>query len=44
MAHELRGSAAIVGVGLGGLPAAPGRTALEVLGEAVHRALAELSR
>lgn len=41
MAHELRGAAAIVGVGLGGLPEAPGRTALEVLGEAVHRALAD---
>lgn len=39
MSHELRGAAAIVGVGLSGLPAAPERTAMEILAEAVHRAL-----
>lgn len=37
----LRGAAAIVGAGLGGVPTAPGRSALEILGEAVHYALAD---
>jgi acetyl-CoA acetyltransferase len=39
MSHKLRGAAAIVGVGLSGLPSAPERTAMEILAEAVHRAL-----
>jgi len=37
----LRGCAAIVGASLGGVPMAPGRSALEILGEAVHGALAD---
>ena len=37
----LRGVAAIVGASLGGVPMAPGRSALEILGEAVHGALAD---
>lgn len=37
----LRGAAAIVGDSLGGVPMAPGRSALEILGEAVHGALAD---
>lgn len=37
----LRGAAAIVGSSLGGVPMAPGRSALEILGEAVHGALAD---
>ena len=37
----LRGTAAIVGASLGGVPMAPGRSALEILGEAVHGALAD---
>ena len=37
----LRGAAAIVGASLGGVPMAPGRSALEILGEAVHGALAD---
>jgi len=37
----LRGAAAIVGASLGGVPMAPGRGALEILGEAVHGALAD---
>lgn len=37
----LRGAAAIVGASLGGVPLAPGRSALEILGEAVHGALAD---
>ena len=37
----LRGGAAIVGASLGGAPMAPGRSALEILGEAVHGALAD---
>ncbi len=37
----LRGGAAIVGASLGGAPMAPGRSALEILGEAVHGTLAE---
>ncbi|MGQ0502012.1 MAG: thiolase [Panacagrimonas sp.] len=41
MTHRLRGKAAIVGVGLGGVPMAPGRTPLEILGQAVHHALAD---
>lgn len=39
MSRKLRGAAAIVGVGLSGLPSAPERTAMEILAEAVHRAL-----
>jgi len=39
MFRKLRGAAAIVGVGLSGLPSAPERTAMEILAEAVHRAL-----
>lgn len=38
-AADLRGQTAIVGVGLGGLPSAPGRSSMEVQIEAVHRAL-----
>jgi len=38
---DLRGAAAIVGASLGGVPMAPGRSALEILGEAVHGALAD---
>src|SRR3990167_1452612 len=38
---SLRGAAAIVGASLGGVPMAPGRSALEILGEAVHGALAD---
>lgn len=41
MAHELRGKAAVVGVGHGGLGEAPGRNALEILAEATHNALAD---
>jgi len=37
----LRGRAAIVGAGLGGVPMAPGRSPLEILSEAVHGALAD---
>ena len=37
----LRGRAAIVGAGLGGVPMAPGRSPLEILAEAVHGALAD---
>ena len=37
----LRGAAAIVGASLGGVPMAPGRSSLEILGEAVHGALAD---
>ena len=37
----LRGAAAIVGASLGGVPMTPGRSALEILGEAVHGALAD---
>ena len=38
---SLRGAAAIVGASLGGVPMAPGRSALEILAEAVHGALAD---
>lgn len=41
MAHKLKGSAAIVGTGLAGIGEAPGRTHLELLGEATHKALAD---
>lgn len=41
MAHQLKGSAAIVGTGLAGIGEAPGRTHLELLGEATHKALAD---
>ena len=41
MSHELRGSVAIVGVGLAGLGEAPGRSALEILAEAAYRAIAD---
>jgi acetyl-CoA acetyltransferase len=40
-ASPLRGAAAIVGASLGGVPMAPGRSALEILGEAVHGALTD---
>ncbi len=39
MAHELRGAAAVVGVGLTKFGELPGRTSLEVMAEAVHCAL-----
>lgn len=39
MPDSIRGSAAIVGVGIAGLGEAPGRTAIEILAEAVHYAL-----
>lgn len=38
---DLRGKTAIVGVGLAGLPSAPGRSAMEIQTEAVHRALTD---
>ncbi len=41
MAHPLRGSSAIVGVGRAGCGEAPGRSHLELIGEAVHYALEE---
>jgi acetyl-CoA acetyltransferase len=41
MTDSLRGSAAIVGVGTAGLGEAPGRSSIELLGEAVHTALAD---
>jgi acetyl-CoA acetyltransferase len=41
MAHPLRGAAAIVGTGLAGCGEAPGRTHLELLAEAAHKALAD---
>ena len=41
MAHPLRGSAAIVGVGRAGCGEAPGRSHLELIGEATHYALEE---
>ncbi len=41
MSNTLRGRSAIVGVGLAGIGEAPGRTHLELLGEAVHHALAD---
>lgn len=41
--HRLKGSAAIVGVGLAGIGEAPGRTYLELLGEAVCVALRDAS-
>jgi acetyl-CoA acetyltransferase len=40
MAHPLRGAAAIVGTGTAGFGEAPGRTHLELLAEAAHKALA----
>lgn len=40
-AADLRGKTAIVGVGLGGLPSAPGRSSMEIQIEAVHRALTD---
>jgi acetyl-CoA acetyltransferase len=39
MAHPLRGTTAVVGVGHGGMGEAPGQTALEILAEAVRAAL-----
>jgi acetyl-CoA acetyltransferase len=41
MAHPLRGAAAIVGTGTAGFGEAPGRTHLELLAEAAHKALAD---
>jgi len=41
MAHELRGSVAIVGVGHGGMGEAPGRLAIEILADAAKAALDE---
>ena len=38
---SLRGTAAIVGIGLGGLGEAPGRTAMEILAESAYMALAD---
>ncbi len=40
-ASLLRGAAVIVGASLGGVPMAPGRSPLEILGEAVHGALTD---
>lgn len=37
----LKGAAAIAGIGLAGIGEAPGRTHLELLGEAVHKALTD---
>ncbi|HEX3499302.1 MAG TPA: thiolase [Stellaceae bacterium] len=39
MAHALRGAAAIIGTGTAGFGEAPGRTHLELLAEAAHKAL-----
>ncbi len=39
MAHPLRGAAAIIGTGTAGFGEAPGRTHLELLAEASHKAL-----
>jgi acetyl-CoA acetyltransferase len=41
MAHPLRGAAAIVGTGTAGFGEAPGRTHLELLAEAAHKALVD---
>jgi len=41
MTHPLRGAAAIIGTGLAGCGEAPGRTHLELLAEAAHKALAD---
>jgi acetyl-CoA acetyltransferase len=41
MTRNLRGVAACVGVGMSGCGEAPGRSAIELLGESVHIALAE---
>jgi len=41
MSNAIRGSVAVVGVGLAGLGEAPGRTAMEILAEACYRALAD---
>ncbi len=41
MTHPLRGRTAIVGIGQGGLGAAPGRSAMEILAEAVRAALTD---
>ncbi len=39
MAHRLRGTTAVIGVGHGGMGEAPGRSSLEILAEAVKNAL-----
>ena len=39
MSHELRGSSAVVGVGLAGCGEAHGRMPLDILAEATHNAL-----
>ena len=41
MAHRLRGRAAVVGIGTAGLGEAPGRSSIELLGEAALAALAD---
>ncbi|KMO33582.1 thiolase [Methylobacterium variabile] len=41
MAHPLRGRAAVVGIGTAGLGEAPGRSSIELLGEAALAALAD---
>jgi acetyl-CoA acetyltransferase len=41
MAHPLRGSVAVVGIGLTPFGELPGRSHLEIMGEAVHNALAD---
>ncbi len=41
MAHPLRGRAAVVGIGTAGLGEAPGRSSIELLGEAALSALAD---
>ena len=41
MSRNLRGAAACVGIGMSGCGEAPGRSAIELLGESVHLALAD---
>ncbi len=41
MAHPLRGSVAVVGIGLTPFGELPGRSHLEIMGEAIHNALAD---
>jgi len=41
MAHPLRGAVAVVGIGLTPFGELPGRTHLEIMGEAIHNALAD---
>ena len=41
MAHPLRGAVAVVGTGLTPFGELPGRSHLEIMGEAIHNALAD---